>query len=687
MNTLTKILGRFGVLDDIRAQLTDNVKRKAQNGRYLGALQRQRSYNFNAGLDEFRQALILAEDPTYPNRKVLYDIYNQLRRDGQVYSQTELRILKTVGEPFVILGENGEPDEQAAKIMRRTWFEKYIRYCIESRFWGHSLIEFQEPIETADFSSEVSSVKLFPREHVRPESGEILINPHEKDGIPYRDDRTISRWLMEFGEHDDLGIFQVVAQDFILKKYSRTDWAKHSEKYGAPFLWIKTSSTQRDDLDSLETMAANFGNNGYMISGIEDEGELLESNRTSAHEMYSESAKYSDEQISKAINMQVAASDEKAFVGAAEVQERQLNEVIEYDMRSIKNHFNLQLKDFLIRNYNYTFLQGKSFEWERQMREQKLKEAMDEQRLNPQPDPNQPGQQQNTPRQPGANFNPATAKAEAVAMHQAISNLYGDTCCTHDPEAKEGDGIQYTDALVQRLTQKVWDKVIRSGDIDKDLFERLFDEMWQEVKTGYGKRITREDLPAPEVAYIRQLRQNVNSFAAFKNYQHIRELAINLVDENGVARTFQQFEKIARNLNEQYNINWLRAEFNHARASARMAGKWARFDNRKDVLPNLVYKSVRDGRVREEHRQLDGSTYPIDHPFWDNYMPPNGWNCRCIVSQTDGPVKIAEEQPVLDPLFRQNAAKAGAIFPDNHPYFQGASYDIQKVRKQIDEMA
>lgn len=30
---------------------------------------------------------------------------------------------------------------------------------------------------------------------------------------------------------------------------------------------------------------------------------------------------------------------------------------------------------------------------------------------------------------------------------------------------------------------------------------------------------------------------------------------------------------------------------------------------------------------------LHGVTLPIDDPFWEQFTPPNGWNCRCSVVQ------------------------------------------------------
>lgn len=37
--------------------------------------------------------------------------------------------------------------------------------------------------------------------------------------------------------------------------------------------------------------------------------------------------------------------------------------------------------------------------------------------------------------------------------------------------------------------------------------------------------------------------------------------------------------------------------------------------------------------ARPAHQAWEGITLPVDHPFWDTHMTPNGWRCRCGVSQ------------------------------------------------------
>lgn len=97
----------------------------------------------------------------------------------------------------------------------------------------------------------------------------------------------------------------------------------------------------------------------------------------------------------------------------------------------------------------------------------------------------------------------------------------------------------------------------------------------------------------------------------------------------GYARVYLNVNDV-RKIDQTYNRNYLRAEYNFCQASANMAAKWEQFQEDGDRY-NLQYRTVRDGRVRPEHAALHGITLPPSDPFWQSYFPPNGWNCRCTV--------------------------------------------------------
>lgn len=179
-----------------------------------------------------------------------------------------------------------------------------------------------------------------------------------------------------------------------------------------------------------------------------------------------------------------------------------------------------------------------------------------------------------------------------------------------------------------------------------------------------------------------QLRVNAASFAAFKNHNEQSRLRDLLVDSSGEPRSWNDFLKEAKPITQEYNRSWLETEYNQAIASAQMAEKWAGFEENSDIYPNLEYRAVTDDRTRPEHAALNGIIRPINDPFWDTNYPPNGWGCRCSVTQTDKEVtKSIDHKPGAG--FDFNPGKEKKLFADSNGYRADlAKTVIKDINKQ-----
>lgn len=168
-------------------------------------------------------------------------------------------------------------------------------------------------------------------------------------------------------------------------------------------------------------------------------------------------------------------------------------------------------------------------------------------------------------------------------------------------------------------------------------------------------------------------------FSGFKAFHELNEAFPSLIGENGERKPFETFLREVHAIDETYNVNYLRAEYNFVNASADMAAKWEQIEADGDRY-NLQYRTQHDDKVRPEHAALDGVTLPPSDPFWESYYPPNGWNCRCTVAQvrktkypTTNPAEAyarGEEALQRDTrgIFRFNPGKQGKAIPDYNPY-------------------
>ena len=203
-----------------------------------------------------------------------------------------------------------------------------------------------------------------------------------------------------------------------------------------------------------------------------------------------------------------------------------------------------------------------------------------------------------------------------------------------------------------------------------------------------------QDIPEELTA---TLDQNIFFFSGFKTHHELVEASRMLKGDDGNFKPFQQFLKDVETINKVYNRNYLQAEYNFATASTQMAVKWKEWEQEGDRY-DLQYRTAGDSRVREEHAALDGITLPPSDPFWDSYLPPNGWNCRCTAVQvrqgkyprSDSAAAMAAGANCTDTpkkqIFRFNPGKQEKIFPPKHPYLPKypdcANCDYQKLAWQ-----
>lgn len=180
-------------------------------------------------------------------------------------------------------------------------------------------------------------------------------------------------------------------------------------------------------------------------------------------------------------------------------------------------------------------------------------------------------------------------------------------------------------------------------------------------------------------AMRKRLERSNYVFSGLKTFHELNEAFPSLLDENGNRKTFERFLNDVRKIDETYNSNYLRAEFNFVQASAEMAAKWERFMQDGDRY-YLQYRTAGDAKVRPTHAEMAGITLPASDPFWEDFYPPNGWGCRCSVVQvrkskypaTDHEEAIARGESALEldkkGMFRFNAGMEQKTMPDYNPY-------------------
>ena len=191
----------------------------------------------------------------------------------------------------------------------------------------------------------------------------------------------------------------------------------------------------------------------------------------------------------------------------------------------------------------------------------------------------------------------------------------------------------------------------------ESLWKFYYDKLSKAVDVGWNDGFEIDDKPLVE-----KLKLSIAEFSAFKETSFRKSVEALLTTEDGKLRNKTDFMKEAMKVSDDYNVRWLETEYHQTIANANMAAKWKSFEENIDLYPNVKLVSVQDGRVRPEHKVLDGTIRPYNDPFWNTHTPPLDWGCRCNIIQTD-------EEPTGIPggfqtkiEFENNPAETGRIF-------------------------
>lgn len=618
-------------------------------------LSRLHEYRIDLEMKEWRLGVAWAEDRIRPRRNTLYRVYHRAMEDDHLLAQVRTAIF-TVRTGNYKVERNGQEVEELSTYFARPWFRDFLQYAVEAELWGHSLVEFDPgSMEQGEFQH----LDLIPRLHVRPEYGEVVLNETDEKGIDFRK-APVNKYLVEIGGREDLGLLKVASRAIIRKDYSMGDWSRRNEKFGQPLLVVRTASRNEQELNEKQRMAENFGTNLWAILDDQDQIDLVESNQAFTFQTFQNMADRIDKAISILVNGQTGTTEEKSYVGSAEVHERILNTYTKDRLHRIQDLINWKLIPFLTRHgYPLAGCEFKFLDLEEQSTMPDTSDAGDEQQLS------------------------LPKKKSPVAV--PLTPIYNKVCCGDDLQlALDNSGL---DKIVQAAIRKVYDKRLQAGDVDADTWKHNVEQLWAAAQEGTGKSFPELEYTDTTFELLAQLRSNIQVFAAFKNHQEIAEMAAALIDANNQVRSFDDFREVAQMISTNYNESWLSAEYNTAVGTAQMANKWADYQANADVLPMLKYITQQDDRVRASHAAMDGTTLPIDDPFWDEFYPPNGWNCRCTVQQVAEQDAVQPDRLPTDeetPLvFRHNAGKDGQVFTARHPYFLSVTDSAQRERLQL----
>lgn len=311
---------------------------------------------------DWRRAWQAAISVDTPNRARLYDIYTDCLVDLHLSGCIGQRKGKTLQKKFRMVGRDGKEKPEATALLRREWFEDFCDMVLDSRLWGHSLIQLGD-ILADEGGMRFDAVELVPRKHVCPEYGVITPDPAAdwRTGIPYRDG-DLSLWCVEVGKPKDLGLLLKCAPSCISKKNMLAFWDMFGEIFGAPMRVARTNTTDEAERHRIEGALSQMG---AAFWGLFPEGtdiQIVESSRGDAYNVYDKRVDRCNSELSKGVLMQTMTIDNGSSLSQSETHLQIFEDVVRADARMLANVVNDKLLPLMVR-HGFP-LKGLSFQWD-----------------------------------------------------------------------------------------------------------------------------------------------------------------------------------------------------------------------------------------------------------------------------------------------------------------------------------
>lgn len=178
--------------------------------------------------------------------------------------------------------------------------------------------------------------------------------------------------------------------------------------------------------------------------------------------------------------------------------------------------------------------------------------------------------------------------------------------------------------------------------------------------------------------------KNIEEFLAGKNFIQYTDMIANLSNRTG----YQQFLNKSLNINELYNNVYFKTETDTMTNQLLVAQKIDNADKNLNLNDySIKYIATNDDLTRPLHRALNGIIKPHTDPFWNKYMPPIAYNCRCSIqfiyneeitqaqkdssnSKTERVIEMKKDSKDYNSEINHNIFATGKFFNDKHTYMQ-----------------
>lgn len=268
----TSSVGRSNNLGVYKAD-PKNVEKNLSN--FISPVQLQR---LRTDVSMWRDAIAEAERAYYPFRVKMHRIFIDTILNGHVFSLMERRKDLTLLRNFKICDSKGvESEELTQQFKELSWFETFVSYVLDAKFFGYSLISLGDII-----NDQMQEPTLVPRWFVSPDRWVVGSYIYSNTGKDFRE-KPESDWHIYVKTPSDSGVspcgygllYQVALYEIFLRNTLGFN-GDYVELFAMPYRIGKTTKTTEAERSELESAIRNMGSAGYAIIDPMDEINFLE---------------------------------------------------------------------------------------------------------------------------------------------------------------------------------------------------------------------------------------------------------------------------------------------------------------------------------------------------------------------------------------------------------------------------
>ena len=672
------------IVPGIKNVFASSEKKEVENAviKMVNSIKNQRSLYRKEILD-WKNARAAALNPENPRRKQMIDLIEDILGDAFIFGRTDTRKLRVSNKSFAIMNSKGEIDDDKTKLLQKRWFNEFMKYAVESIYFGYSLIYPKE----LDKEGYIKKIALVYRDHIVPEKMELLKNTFDPIGTKFNE-APYNRWLLFINYEGFLGLLDKAAPLWIYKKHSWQNWDEFEEMFGIPIRTATVASTDKRVQAEVDKWLRDLGSAAW---GRFPEGVVLdikESNSRDSFNVFNEKRKAANEELATLIDGNFETAKDTGSRAKAETIIDSTQALVTLDDEArVSFIVNDDLIPFLI-ELGYPFEEGDTFIWNEN---KKL-----------------------TPTERLAIFKGVKALGWNIKKSQIETEL--DVELEEivpikepivDPKKKDkvpknvnkGFNLPHAHHLgcgcgACDLTYRVIDfEMLNALSSDEEKFLRQYFEnpnsinwSYKEFKKTHGKLLEAlrlgfgnvdEDFESDDHLTMQLFQANIHRFGMDKTQKEILDLNDILKTSND----YSEFRERAKKLFPNYNENWLRAEYDQAWNVSRMGARYIEMMRDIAVAPFWRFVAVIDSRTTKICQKLHHLVFDkLDKNAW-KFLPPIHWICRSdaedVLASYDGQVSTFEDAIAKDvdgwermkkSGFDVNWGDAGEVFSATQSY-------------------